>query len=96
MRNQQMKKKNSFLCHFVLFSDIVLKGQGKVIGVTSDFLTILPPPNHRQMNIFPSKRKLMMSSPNAWSSVTSGSDSVYSLTCSMFIPTQNAHFRLQT
>ena len=33
--------------------------------------------------------QLRMSSPNAWSFVTPGSDNVYSLTCSMFIPTQN-------
>ena len=60
------------------------------------FISYLPPPNHRQTNIFPSKRKLRMSSPNAWSSVTPGSDNVYSLTSSIFILPLTSYFLHQT
>ena len=37
---------------------------------SASFILCLPPPIQRQTNILPSRRKVIMSSPNGWSSVT--------------------------
>lgn len=65
-------------------NDIYNDGQVRLIVENEEHL---PSPSQRHRNILPSTRKVMLSSPNGWSSVTPCSDNVKSLTCSMFIQT---------